>query len=231
MKQIFYGMEKISLVDYEGYVVCTLFTKGCNFHCKWCHNGPLVNNEVSDYIDFSEIKQYLLSRKNIIDGVCITGGEATLNPLLPYYIKEIKNLGLKVKLDTNGTNSFMLQELLNENLLDYVAMDIKGSLNNYHIITDSKNPKIDEIKKSINILINGNIDYEFRTTLVEEYHNLKEIEEIGKLIKGAKVLYLQQFVEKETCIKQGFHSIPKEKALEYKSLLEKYVSIVNLRGY
>jgi len=231
MKEIFYGMEKISLVDFDGYVCCTLFTKGCNFHCKWCHNGPLVDGDNIDVVNFHDILAYLKERKNIIDAVCITGGEPTINKELPFYIEKIKELGLLVKLDTNGTNPEMLEALIDKKLVDYVAMDIKSGLNSYHLVVDKINPSLEKIKKSIDILKKGLVNYEFRTTLISEYHTIDEIMAIGILLDKANTLYLQHFKERDTCITLGFHEVCKKKALEYKSFLEKYVQNVNLRGY
>lgn len=231
IKDGFYGMEKVSLLDFEGYVVCTLFTSGCNFRCPWCHNASLALSLVDESLDFNEILEYLKKRKGIIDGVCITGGEPTLMPSLTTYIKQIKDLGLMVKLDTNGTNPSIVKYLIDNNLIDYIAMDIKSSFSNYPNITNTPNVQIDILKETIKILETSSLPHEFRTTLIEEYHNDDEIIEIGKIVKGTKVFYLQKFVDRESCISQGFHEITKKKALEFKSLLERYVDKVELRGY
>lgn len=230
----FYGLEKLSLVDFEGKIVCTLFTNLCNFRCPYCHNSSLVlNSDELDYVTKEEYLSYLKIRKKVLDAVVISGGEPTLMPDLIDRIKEIKELGYLVKLDTNGSNFNMLKKLVEEHLIDYVAMDIKNSLEFYSQTVGVKlnNSVTNNILQSIDYLKSGVIDYEFRTTLVDELHNEITIEKMGKLIKDAKIIYLQHFIDHGTCIKQGLHAVEKEKALEYKCILEKYVTNVRLRGY
>lgn len=231
MYNIFYGIEKTSLVDFEGYIVCTLFTKGCNLRCPFCHNASLALNQDIKNIDFNDILDYLTKRENILDGVCITGGEPTLNPSLPSIIKEIKKLNLLVKLDTNGSNPEMVETLINDNLIDYVALDIKNGISGYSKITGVSNPPIENIKKTINILKNSTIKYEYRTTLVDEFHTVNDIKEIGLLLKGENILYLQHFVDHGTCLQNNLHEVDINKAIEYKTILEEYIKEVKLRGY
>ena len=231
MKTDFYGMEKVSLVDYEGYVVCTLFTNNCNFRCPFCHNSPLVFSNVDAPLDFNEIINYLEKRKNVLDGVCITGGEPTLMSDLPEKLRKIKKTGLKIKLDTNGTNPKMLKALIGEGLIDYVAMDIKNAPLKYSMTIGLNEYSLDNIKESMKILVESNLDFEFRTTLVKEYHNDDAIKELALFLKGVNKLYLQHFVDRDSCIKRGLHEVPKEKALEYQSFLKNYINNVNLRGY
>lgn len=226
----FVGMEKLSLVDFDSKIVCTLFSSGCNFNCAFCHNSPLIEEVKDNYLKFEEIIAYLKSRKNMLDGVCITGGEPTLMDDLKEKIIQIKELGLLVKLDTNGTNPRILKELIEEKLIDYVAMDIKNSLEEYHKICRVECVNLDAITESINILMASNIDYEFRTTLIDEYHNTDNILKIGSLIKGTKKYFLQKYTYRDTC-PLVLHEVKKEKALEFQSLLSKYIESVNLRGY
>ena len=176
MNSIFCGIEKLSLVDFDGYVSCTLFTGGCNYRCPFCHNSPLIKNQPT--IDMEEIFSYLNKRKKMIDAVVITGGEPTLHNELPNVIAQIRELGFKIKLDTNGTNPKMLKELIDNKLIDYVAMDIKSSFDNYHVVTGVSNPLLNNVKESIHILKTSDIDFEFRTTLVKEYHDLDAINQI-----------------------------------------------------
>lgn len=230
----FFGLEKLSLVDFEGKIACTLFTNLCNFRCPYCHNSSLVlKSDELDYVTKEEYLSYLKERIGILDAVVISGGEPTLMPDLKQRIKEIKELGYIIKLDTNGSNFDVLKDLVESKLVDYVAMDIKNGLEFYNQTVGKilSNNVIENILKSIEYLKQDNINYEFRTTLVEEFHNNVAIERIGQLIEGAKVIYLQQFVDHGTCIESGLHEVNKEKALEYKCLLEKYVKDVNLRGY
>ena len=226
----FVGLDKLSLLDYQDKIACVLFSKNCNFRCPFCHNGMTVL-ESHDFIPFDEIMNYLKTRKGVLDGVVISGGEPTLMPDLKDKIKVIKTLGYCIKLDTNGTNPEIVLELINEHLIDYVAMDIKNAPNKYDITTSIHNLKIDNIKKTINVLMNSNIEYEFRTTLVKEFHTKDDMDALGKLIQGSKKLFLQKFVERDGCIKKGLHDIDKIEALEFKQILLKYVKEVELRGY
>lgn len=229
---MFVGMEKLSLVDYDDKVACILFKSGCNFRCPFCHNSPLVINTNDNLeIPFSEILDYLEKRKGIIDAVVISGGEPTLDPALKDEIIEIKKLGYLVKLDTNGTRPEVIRELLEENLLDFVAMDIKNSFVKYPLTVGLKQIEENKILKSIALLKNSNIDYEFRTTLISEFHDEVSMLEIGEMLKGAKKLFLQQFIDSENNIKRGLNPVNKEKALIFKGLLQDYIDFVDLRGY
>ena len=178
-----------------------------------------------------EILNYLSVRKKMLDAVVITGGEPTLHKELPSVLKQIKDLGYIIKLDTNGTNPKMLKELIDKKLIDYVAMDIKASSNCYSLVTGVINPFLDNIKESINILKTSNINFEFRTTLVKEFHSLDSINEMKELVSGAKKLYLQKFVLRDTCLNQKLHEVDLETAKCYKSILEEVVEKVFLRGY
>ena len=228
----FVGMEKLSLVDYEGKVACTLFTNGCNFKCPFCHNSTLViNHNNNNYIEDEEILSYLQKRTKQLDAVVITGGEPTLMSNLIDQIKKIKQLGFLIKLDTNGSNPDTIRYLVENKLIDYIAMDIKNSFEKYSLTTGINNINLDNIKDSINYIMNCNIDYEFRTTLVKELHNENDIIEISNIIKGAKKHFLQCFIDRGTCIENNLHKIEKEEALKYKKILEKNIEKVLLRGY
>lgn len=232
MSNKFIGMEKLSLVDYEGKLACTLFTAGCNFKCSFCHNsGLVINPEFNNEIEDEVILDYLTKRKKQIDAVVITGGEPTLMPNLELKIKKIKELGFLVKLDTNGTNPDIVKTLVNKNLIDYIAMDIKIGPTKYPLITGIDTVNIQKIKESTNFIMNSGIDYEFRTTLVNEFHELNDIKEMEYFIKGAKKLYLQCFIDNGHCINKGLSKVDKNKALLFKEELEKFVDQVNLRNY
>ena len=226
----FVGIDKFSLLDYEDKVSCVLFCKPCNFRCPFCHNGTTVL-EADTFIPFTDILEYLQSRKGLIDAVVVSGGEPTLMPDLKEKIVALKQLGFLVKLDTNGTNPEIIKDLYESNLIDYVAMDIKNSFNKYPLTTGTKQVDINKIKESINYLMTSGIDYEFRTTLIDEYHTLDDIKDMAKEIKGAKRMYLQKFVERDSCIKKGLHEVSKEKAEEFKEELSKELDNVSLRGY
>lgn len=227
----FVGIEKLSLVDYPGKLACTLFTNGCNFKCPFCHNSSLVVKENYGYIEDEEIYSYLQKRKKQIDGVVITGGEPTLMSNLIDQIKKIKQLGFLIKLDTNGSNPKIIKYLVENKLIDYIAMDIKNSFDKYHLTIGVENIDLENIKQSIDYIMTCGIDYEFRTTLVKELHNENDIIEISNIIKGAKKYFLQCFVDIGECIKDNLHKIEKEEALKYKKILEKNIEKVLLRGY
>lgn len=223
------GIQKLSLVDFDGYVACTIFTSGCNFACPFCHNSRLVNNTEPD-IKEKEILEYLTKRKNMIDAVCISGGEPTLHHDLKDFIIKIKQLGYKVKLDSNGTNPEMIKDLYESKLIDYIAMDIKNSYEKYSI-TIGKEYELENIKKSINYIMSCGIDYEFRTTLVESLHEKDDMKAIGKMIKSAKKYYLQKFEDSGECIQSGLKEINKQLATEYLEIVKKYIPTAKLRGY
>lgn len=227
-----YGIEKLSLVDYEGKIAMTLFTAGCNFRCPFCHNSTLATGErLGDEIPESEIFGYLNKRKGILNGVCITGGEPTLNKDLPAFIARIKKEGLSVKLDTNGTNPDMLKALVENKLIDYVAMDIKSGKLGYPLTTGIENLDLTPIQKSIDYLMEGHVDYEFRTTLVDELHSEEDVEEMAKWLAGADKLYLQKFKDSGDCIVEDLHEVPLKTAEKYREILSKTIKKVELRNY
>jgi len=188
------GFQKVTLLDYPDQVACIIFTVGCNYRCPFCQNSELVLHNEGIY-DEKEILDYLEQRKNVLDGVVISGGEPTVQKDLKEFIKKIKKIGLLVKLDTNGTNPDLLADLIKNKLIDYVAMDIKTDLDKYKEITII-NPQVDKIKKSIKLLQESNIDHEFRTTIMKNYHSLMDLVKICQLVDGDKY-YLQNFKDSE----------------------------------
>ena len=214
------GVQKVTLLDYPGKVACEIFTQGCNFECPFCQNSSLIPITNTGEFSEEEIFEYLNLRKNILDGVVITGGEPTVQKDLKEFIKKIKDLGLLVKLDTNGGNPKVLQELIDEDLVDYVAMDIKNIFNKYNI-TAGKKINLDNIKKSIEILKASKIDYEFRTTIIKEMHSLDDIISICKLVGDAKY-YLQNFEDSENVIDHSLHGFSREELL----FIDKYLKDV-----
>lgn len=224
------GLEKLSLVDYEGYICATIFTGGCNFRCPFCHNSGLVNQEV-DPINEIEVLDYLRKRIGLLDAVTISGGEPTLQKDLESFIMKVKKLGYKVKLDTNGTMPDVLEHLLSKQLLDYVAMDIKNCFEMYSPITGVKNSCVEKIQSSLKILAESGINYELRTTLVNEFHNQECIQQMANDLAGHPLLYLQKFIDSGACIVGGLTHINKEKAIMYQKILQKNIKDVKLRGY
>ncbi len=217
------GLMKTTLLDYPGKVASTIFTGGCNFRCPYCHNGDLVlNHTTMEPYSEEEIFSHLNKRKNTLNGVCITGGEPTLQSELPEFIRKVKTLNLLVKLDTNGTNPAMLSSLLNEGLLDYVAMDIKHCKSKYNDVACMNPLDLQSIEDSVEILKNSSIDYEFRTTVTRELHKMEDFEEIGKWIEGSKAYYLQPYKESEQVISKIFSTYTASEFDEIVNILNNY---------
>ncbi len=225
------GLQKTTLLDYPGLVASTIFTGGCNFRCPFCHNGDLVLHPDS-FPHFTEeaIFIHLTEKKKILDGVCITGGEPTLQADLPDFIKKIKDMGLKVKLDTNGTNPSMIASLIENNLIDYIAMDIKQCPLKYNTIACMPHFDIDIISESVKIIMSSGIDYEFRTTVMKECHSMEDMIEIGQWLKGAKAYYLQAYRDSDTVI-NPIYSAPDITCMKaFATAIQKFIPNTNLRG-
>ena len=187
------GLQRLTLLDYPGTVACTVFTHGCNFRCPFCHNASLVTKKAEDTISEDEFFSFLKKRQGILEGVCITGGEPTLQKDLPEFMRKIKQLGYKVKLDTNGYNPEVLEGILNENLADYIAMDIKNSAESYALTAGKESLNIDKIKKSIELIKNSGKDFEFRTTVVYPYHTPETLLGCAGMVGKDSRYFLQQF--------------------------------------
>ena len=180
------GFNKTTLLDYPGRVACTIFLGGCNFRCPFCQNGALVMEaDTQPGYSQDEILAFLKKRKGILDGVCVSGGEPTLSAGLPDFLHEIKNLGYDVKLDTNGSRPSVVKKLAADGLIDKVAMDIKACPSNYHVLP-GVTVDLDAIRETAGWLLNGDLDYEFRTTVVRELHSEKDFQEISQWLSGAK---------------------------------------------
>ena len=227
------GIEKLSLVDFDGVVSATIFTLGCNYKCGFCHNSPLVlsTNQVTTLPE-EEILTYLKKRKGILEGLCITGGEPTLQHDLTSFCEKVKSLGYKIKLDTNGTNPDKVKELWDNGLVDYFAMDIKNDRENYAKIIGFDSYDLSKVEKTVDFFISNNVDYEFRTTLINEYHKEENIVNIGKWINGAKKYFLQKFKNTDGCINADtLTPVNDEKVKQFIEILNKYLPNVKPRGY
>lgn len=226
-----HGFNKTTLLDYPGHLASTIFVGGCNFRCPFCHNASLVLNPMEQpTIPMEEVLQVLRKRKGIIEGVCITGGEPTLYPGLSDLIDNIKALGFLVKLDTNGNNPEILKDLVTNHSIDYVAMDIKNSPENYGLSVGIRNFDTKRVSESISFLLSSFIDYEFRTTVVKEHHTLEDFISIGKWIKGAKAYYLQAYKDSGDIISPGLNSYSKITLNEFRESLLPYIETVGIRG-
>jgi len=233
------GLQKTTLIDYPGKIACTVFLIGCNFRCPFCYSSELVLPEkikLQPKISEKELFKFLKERKKLIDGLVLCGGEPTTSKGLISLIKKIKKMGFFVKLDTNGSNPKLLEKLLNEKLLDYIAMDIKGPKEKYYKIVgmlEGENEKlIKNIEKSINVLKEGKVDYEFRSTIVPTLHTKEDVIEMAKWIRGAKRYYLQNFRPEKT-IDPSFENIkpyPQEFLLEIQKAIAPFFEVCQVRG-
>ena len=225
------GMQKMTVLDFPGRVACIVFTFGCNFRCPFCHNASLVVGDGNSGISEDEVFSYLKKRQGILDGVVVTGGEPLLQKDIEDFLRKIKDMGFEVKLDTNGTFPETLKKIVNEGLADYVAMDIKNAPEYYAVTSGVENLNLDKIKESVDFLINQNkVPYEFRTTIVAQYHSEDMMDEIGKFIKGAKNYYLQGFVDSGDTIVENLSALPKANMQKMADRISKYVENVSLRG-
>lgn len=225
-----YGLQKLTLLDYPGHTACTVFTGGCNFRCPFCHNAGLVTRiDPTATMEEEAFFAFLEKRRGILDGVCITGGEPLMQPDIRPFIEKIKNLGFGVKLDTNGSFPDKLEELIDGGLIDYVAMDVKNAIDKYSE-TAGVAVDTDAIEKSLDLLLEGRVDYEFRTTVVKELHTEEDIEKIASRIRGAKRFFLQNFVNSENLIGTGLSAHTPESMERMRLLATSYIQNVALRG-
>lgn len=226
-----HGFNKTTLLDYPGHLASTIFLGGCNFRCPFCHNATLVLSPAGQpTIPEEEVFQNLKKRIGIIEGICITGGEPTLYPGLTNFIHKIKMMGFLVKLDTNGNNPHIIKELTKNGYLDYIAMDIKNSKAKYGLSSGINNFDTARIEESISYLLSDPVDYEFRTTVVNEHHTLEDMTNIGMWIQGAKAYYLQVYKDSGDILKPGLTSPSKSVLYHYKDILSSYIKNVNIRG-
>lgn len=233
-----HGFQKTTLLDYPGHIAATVFTGGCNFRCPFCQNGSLVlEPEGQPLIPDEEVLEHLKKRRNILEGVCITGGEPTLETDLREFILQCRELGYLVKLDTNGYRPEALGKFLREGLLDYVAMDIKASPENYSRATGCSECDMERIQESIRLLRTGGIPFEFRTTVVKGIHSVEEFEEIGRLLAGSPIYYLQAYRESGDILGLGgdaprrqMAAFTRQEMEQMADLAGKYIDKVELRG-
>ena len=201
-----HGLQKMTLLDFPGHVACTVFIGGCDLRCPFCHNFELVDGTAKPVMDDEELIRFLSGRKGLLDGVAFTGGEPLIKPGLPELIRKIREMGFAVKLDTNGCHPDALEKLLREGLVDYVAMDIKNSPAKYAVTSGLDDLDLTPVLASVSLLLRSDIDYEFRTTVIKEFHEEKDFEEIGTMIRGAKRYFLQQFTDRETVPYSNLHA-------------------------
>lgn len=225
------GLQKSTLLDYPGKVACTVFTGGCNFLCPFCHNGELIALPAEERgLPREELEAFLKKRKGILDGVCISGGEPLIHQELPDLLREIKDLGYLVKLDTNGSFPDRLRKLAGEGLLDYVAMDIKNSKRKYALTTGLEAFSIEPVEESVRFLMEGDLPFEFRTTVVRQLHTKEDMLEIGDWIGGKEPYFLQAFEPSANVPDSGLTAYDKEEMQELADVLQGKLPNVELRG-
>ena len=224
------GLQKLTLLDYPGRLAATVFLGGCNMRCPFCHNASLVVRPDNTEITEDELFAFLESRRGKLSGVCVTGGEPTLNRELPSFISKIRALGYSVKLDTNGTNPEMLESLIRDGLVDYVAMDIKTSIENYGRVSGIPDIDTSKIERSIDLLLSGTVPYEFRTTVVRELHTASDFYSIGRRIEGARAYFLQSFKDSGDLIEDGFSSYSEAEIQSLLDIVKVYIPNAQIRG-
>ncbi len=222
------GFQKMTMLDYPGKIAATIFTYGCNFRCPFCHNATLVIDEAQLFSE-DEILSYLNKRKGMLDGVCITGGEPLLQSDIFEFLAKVRETGLLIKLDTNGSYPEKLKEAIDRGLVDYVAMDIKTCKENYSKVAGT-NVSIESIEKSVEILLEGRVDYEFRTTVVKELHKKEDFEKISRWIMGAKRYFLQCFKDSENLIGNSLSAYTPLELKDFSEVLKDSVCEVAVRG-
>ena len=225
-----HGLQKMTLLDFPGRVACTVFLGGCDFRCPFCHNYELADGSARPVMDEAALMAFLEKRRGLLDGVAITGGEPCLRPDLPDLMRRIRGLGFAVKLDTNGTHPELLNAILREGLADYVAMDIKNSPEKYARTAGLAELDLTPIRRSVALLTEGNVDYEFRTTVVDELHEADDFEAIGAWIAGARRWFMQPFTDRDTVPYGGLHAPSAEKMGAWLGIMRRYVPDSRIRG-
>ena len=231
------GLQKMTLLDYPDKIACTVFLGGCNFRCPFCHNSELFMGKPEKLMEDEEFFAFLKTRKGLLDGVCVSGGEPTLYKNLPDFLAKIKELGFLVKLDTNGSNPQMVKELAAKNLVDYIAMDVKNSPAMYAQTVGLEKIDLAPIEESLRFLIGGEVDYELRTTLVSQLHDGASIQDMGQwlgsLVTGLKPkrLFLQRFVDRDTVLFAGLTAPEPETTEGFAKILEPFAEAVTIRNH
>ena len=231
------GLQKMTLLDYPGKVACTVFLQGCNFRCPFCHNSGLLGAAGQPTVSENDLLTFLRKRQGLLDGVCITGGEPTLHKNLPDLLKSIKELGFSVKLDTNGYRPDVLKSLVSQGLVDYVAMDIKNCPERYGETAGVPHLELDNIQESMVYLMEGSLDYEFRTTVVKQFHTVKEMQKIGQWFaslcpdRKVKKYFLQPYTHRNSVLCTGLSAPEKADLQAFPAIIQPFAEKVHIRGY
>ncbi len=224
------GLQKMTLLDWPGKVACTVFLGGCDFRCPFCHNSELLSGPMPVLMDQEGLLEFPRKRQGLLDGVCVTGGEPLLRPGLPGLLDGIKNLGFPVKLDTNGNHPDRLVRLWEQGLVDYVAMDVKNSPERYPETVGVPGLDLTPVRDSVAWLLEGHVEYEFRTTAVRQLHDAASFQAIGRWLQGARRYYIQNFVDRDTVLRAGLSGFEKAELEAFASLVRPFVERVEVRG-
>ena len=225
-----HGLQKMTLLDYPGHVACTVFLGGCDFRCPYCHNFELADGTAQPVMDDEELLSFLKKRQGLLDGVAFTGGEPCLHPGLPDLMAKIRDLGFATKLDSNGYHPARLREILDRGLADYIAMDIKNSPEKYAMTCGVESIDLDIIRESIALIMERAPDYEFRTTVVAEFHEEADFHAMGEMIRGARRYFLQCFTDRDSVPFGNLHAPSRESLEKYREISRNYVVDTELRG-
>lgn len=230
------GLQKMTLLDFPGKIACTVFLGGCNFRCPFCHNSELFMGKPEKLMEDEEFFKFLSTRKGLLDGVCVSGGEPTLYKNLPEFMARIKEMGFLVKLDTNGYRPEVMKDLVSRGLVDYIAMDVKNSPAMYARTVGLEAMDLASVEESLRFLIDGNVDYELRTTLVAQLHNEASIQDMGAWLGGLvpgkrpKRLFLQQFVDRDTVLFGNLSAPETDVTQTFARILEPFADSVTIRN-
>ena len=225
-----HGLQKMTLLDFPGRVACTVFFGGCDMRCPFCHNAELLDGSAPPVMSDEELIEFLKKRQGLLDGVAFTGGEPLLQKDLPDLMTRIREMGYPVKLDTNGTHPDRLRRMIRDGLVQYVAMDIKNSPDRYAETAGLETLDLGPVRESVALLLEGTVDYEFRTTAVAELHDDRSFEQIGPWISGAQHYYLQRFTDRETVPFEGLHAPTEEQMNRWAEIVRPFVPATELRG-
>ncbi len=225
-----HGLQKMTLLDFPGHVACTVFTGGCDLRCPFCHNFELVDGTAPAIMEEEELLSFLEKRRGLLDGVAFTGGEPCLQKNLPELMRKIREMGFAIKLDTNGNHPDMLEKMISEGLVDYVAMDIKNSPEKYAVTCGLETLDLTKIRQSVEILKSGRVDYEFRTTVVAQFHEENDFRLIGQWLQGAKRYFLQSFTDRDSVPYGGMSAPSREEIFRYAQIAQENIPDTQVRG-
>ena len=227
---IIHGLQKMTLLDFPGQVACTVFLGGCEFRCPFCHNADLLDMSAPGIMNDDELLEFLKKRKGLLDGVAFTGGEPLLRKDLPELLARVRDIGYKIKVDTNGDHPDLLKEIVQAGLADYIAMDVKNSPTRYAETIGWETFDIAPVDESIQFLLSGQVRYEFRTTVVKQFHDEASFEAIAQWIDGADRYELQGFVDRDTVPFAGLEACSREEMEHFADIVRPHVKTVELRG-